>query len=292
MLDHAYVGVRDAKALLAAVQDCGVTPPQLLTDLLTGYDELNSADTGTNALDQLVKVFSTGQAMTPDQRDKVIADAWAAQGIAEFRAGLQQRVEPALLRQFGQALENGAADQVISALAQAFNENARALEKCAQLVDPNVNPEVFIAQADAESLQAWRAIDVHVAALAKISAVVGQFGPMSTTWKLVDRPANIPGAEFLDNNGVLCVAPEYDLVQACKAFRLVHGGHRNSAWFKLAPVLKLCTIAEAREKVRAWSEIGWDGLGLNQGRGRMDPEHGFIPEPISNPYSPKDAAKV
>jgi hypothetical protein len=44
-------------------------------------------------------------------------------------------------------------------------------------------------------------------------------------------------------------------------------------------VLKLISIAEAREKIRAWAQSAWDAMGINQGRGRMDPEKGFIAEP-------------
>ncbi|HEX3283627.1 MAG TPA: hypothetical protein VHT50_02940 [Mycobacterium sp.] len=117
--------------------------------------------------------------------------------------------------------------------------------------------------------------------------MVGQFGPMSTTWKLIDQPVNLPGSGFLDNNGLLCTKPEYDLEQACAAFRRVHGTHRNSPWFRLAPVLKLCSVDDAAERVRAWSEKVWESLGLNQGRGTFDESGQFVATPIKNPYASK-----
>lgn len=52
-------------------------------------------------------------------------------------------------------------------------------------------------------------------------------------------------------------------------------------------VLRLNSIAEAREKIRVWAEVACESLNVNQGRGRLDPERGFIPEPISNPYKVK-----
>jgi hypothetical protein len=50
-------------------------------------------------------------------------------------------------------------------------------------------------------------------------------------------------------------------------------------------VLRLNSIAESREKIRAWAEAVWNAMNINQGRGRLDPEHGFIAELISNPFA-------
>jgi hypothetical protein len=47
-----------------------------------------------------------------------------------------------------------------------------------------------------------------------------------------------------------------------------------------------------REKIRAWAEASWDAMGYNQGRGRMDPEKGFIAEPIRNPFAVKEGEPV
>lgn len=285
MIDYSFLGVRHAKALLAAIAECGVTPPKTLTGLVAGFDELKSVSTQTNAVDELVKKLASGKPMSTAERDKAIEAAWAAHEIGQFRFNICQRVEPALLRQFGQALEDGAADDIIASLTPQFDAAARALERCAELIDPNVAAETFIAQADEESLAAWRSIDEHITTLTNISNVVCQFGPMSTSFKMVDLPSNVLGTERLDNRALMCVSPRFGVDQACSAFLSVHGTHRHSVWFKVATALQLCTIAEAREKVRAFAESAWAALNINQGRGRMDPKKGFIAEPVPNPYA-------
>jgi hypothetical protein len=80
------------------------------------------------------------------------------------------------------------------------------------------------------------------------------------------------------------------LSRACALFNS-HGQHRNSPWFKAASVLRLNTIAGAREKIRAWAQAAWDELGINQGRGRMT-DDGFVAEPVANPYALTQEASV
>jgi hypothetical protein len=127
--------------------------------------------------------------------------------------------------------------------------------------------------------------------LTKISSAVAHFGPHSTSFPLSEVPANISsGTGFINNNGVMCVDPHFDLTRACTLF-LKHGEHRNSPWFKGASVLKLNTIGEAREKIRAWAESAWDGMNLNQGRGHFD-EHGqFVAAPIQNPFAKQETVR-
>jgi hypothetical protein len=102
---------------------------------------------------------------------------------------------------------------------------------------------------------------------------------------MIDVAANVTATGWVDNRGFMCVDPNYSVEQACQAFRSIHGTHRASPWFKLAPTLRLCTIEEAREKMRAWAEAAWETLGINQGRGVMDAERGFVATPVPNPYS-------
>ena len=84
----------------------------------------------------------------------------------------------------------------------------------------------------------------------------------------------------------MCVDPECGLERGCQLF-LQHGAHRNSPWFTGASVLKLNSIVETREKIRAWAEVAWDAMNLNQGRGRFE-DGEFIAEPVRNPYAIKE----
>ena len=162
------------------------------------------------------------------------------------------------------------------------------MAECAELVNPGADPETFLASATAEQIKAWQAIDEHIATLTKISSAVGHFGPHSTSFPLSEVPANISsGSGFINNNGVLCIDATLSLEQACSLFAS-WGTHRNSPYCRAASALRLNSIAESREKIRAWAEASWDALGINQGRGRLDPEKGFIAEPVPNPYALKE----
>jgi hypothetical protein len=288
-ISHAHVGVRHARTLLADITQCGVQPPKVLTDLVDAFDDLAKASAASDPTADLVKAVTAGQ-LRGKELDKQIALAATAIQVQEFRSGLQVRVEPAVMRQFFEALdEGGAADAVIDSLRPQFDETAAKLAQCAELVNPGADPETFLTSATSEQIQSWQAIDEHVATLTKIGSAVAQFGPHSTSFPLCEGPPVAgAGTGFMNSVGVMCVDAQWGLVRGCELF-MKHGNHRNSPWFRGASVLKLNTIAEAREKIRAWAESSWDGLNLNQGRGRMDPEHGFVAEPIRNPFKLAEA---
>ena len=288
-ISYSFVGIRHAHGLLADIAQCGVEPPQALIDLVETFDELAHAPAVSDPIGGLIKAVSAGQLRGKDL-EKQIADAATAVQLQEFRTGLQARVEPALVAEFIKTLdEGGAADAIIDSLRPAFDEAASKLAECAELVNPGVDPETFLAAATADQIKAWQAIDEHITTLTKISSAIGHFGPHSTSFPMSEIPVNIStGSAFINNLGVLCVDAQLGLERGCSLF-LSWGNHRNSPWFKGASALKLNTIAETREKIRAWAESAWDAMGINQGRGRLDPEHGFIPEPIANPFAKKDA---
>ncbi|MCV7428061.1 hypothetical protein [Mycobacterium montefiorense] len=283
-ISYSHLGVRHARTLLKDIAECGVKPPKTLTDLVDAYDDLAQASGVSDPMAALVRVVATGQ-VRGQELDEQISAAAAAVHVQEFRRGLQQRVEPAVMQQFVEALdEGGCADAVIDSLRPQFDEAAQKLTACAELVTPGADPETFLASATSEQIQSWQSIDEHVATLTKISSAVSHFGPHSTSFPLSEVPGNTGAhAGFVNNNGVMCVDPQWSLVHGCELFS-GYGSHRNSPWFKGASVLKLNSVAETREKIRAWAESAWEALNLNQGRGRLEPGTGFVAEPIRNPY--------
>lgn len=288
-ISHAHIGVRHARTLLKDVANCGVQPPKVLVDLVDAFDDLaKTAAASSDPTSDLVKAVAAGQ-LRGKELDKQIAQAAAAIQVQEFRRGLQGRVEPAVIRQFVAALDEGAADAIIDSLREPFDSAAAELAACAEVVNPSDDPETFLASATAQQIKAWQAIDEHIETLTKISSAVTHFGPHSTSFPLSEIPGNISsGTGFINNNGVMCVDPQWGLERGCQLF-LNHGTHRNSPWFKGASMIRLNSIAEAREKIRAWSEAAWDGLNINRGRGRFGPDQGFIAEPVANPYKLAEA---
>ena len=197
----------------------------------------------------LVKAIVSGQ-LRGKELDKAVDAADDTVRHREFRIGLQPRVEPAMVREFITALDDGgAADAVIDSLRPAFDEAAAKLAQCTELVNPDTDPETFLASATAKQIKAWQEIDEHIATLTRISSVVAHFGPHSTSFPLSEVPGNISsGAGFINNNGVMCVDPKLVLETACSLFHS-WGSHRNSPWFRSATALRLNTIAESREKI-------------------------------------------
>jgi hypothetical protein len=142
----------------------------------------------------------------------------------------------------------------------------------------------YLAGTDEAGRQAWQAINTLVDVLNKIVSCVIQFGAKSTSFLLIELPANLHGTAGIHDLASLCTGPQHDLAAASAVFH-PPGSHRNAPWFLAAPALRLSSIAEAREKARAWSEAAWDALELNRGRGRFEPQKGFIPMPVKNPYA-------
>lgn len=289
MIDYVHIGVRHAKALLAAVTDCGAEPPKALTDLVTAFDSLAAVQATSDPMNDLVSAVAAGNVDGP-KLDKLLAEAAMAKQILELRVSLKQRVELPLMKQFGARLNDGAADEIIASLAPQFDKAAAGLAKCAEVVPATVDAEDYLRSVDDAGRKAWQAIDGHVAVLTRIGSAVSQFGPLSTTFPLIEKPTNFP---FLaDNRALMCVSPEMDLMLSCQAFTSINGPHRHSPWFKLASVLKLNTIAEARERVRATAESAWDAVGMGQGRGILDPDKGFIPTSYANPHKLPEPAEA
>ena len=142
----------------------------------------------------------------------------------------------------------------------------------------------FLERANDTERRAWGSIAPNVTTIEKIAGVVTSFGSKSLTFPLIELPVQLGGVAWVNDSALLCVDAKYDIQQSSAAFS--RGGvGRQSPWFLAAATLKLNRLDEARESVRRWAEATWESLGLNQGRGRLDPTEGFIAEPIANPYA-------
>ena len=159
---------------------------------------------------------------------------------------------------------------------------------CAELIDPNADPEQFLAGTDEAGRQAWQAIGPNVDTLTKIGTLVASFGAKSPTFSLIELPAQLGGTGFLSDYALMCVVGQYGIEEPSAVFNQP-GLHRRSPWYQAASTLQLNTIEQAREKLRVWSEAAWNALDLNKGRGRMEGKT-FIPMPIQNPFAQKEPA--
>src|SRR5215217_4434811 len=147
-ISYSFAGARQARALMRDIAEF-VEPPDELSSLVDAFDELAQASAVTDPTTELVHAVAAGK-LRGKALDEQIAKAVSAIHIQEFRVGLKARVEPALVKQFVQALNDGAADAVITSLSPAFDTAASALQECGKLVQPGVDPETFLAAADAK----------------------------------------------------------------------------------------------------------------------------------------------
>jgi hypothetical protein len=106
----SFVGVRQCKALLAAVADCDVTAPKSLTALTDAFDALGATSAGSDPMAELVKRVAAAGGISGKELNKLIADAATERMVREFRTGLIQHVEGPIVKEFVKALEGGSAE--------------------------------------------------------------------------------------------------------------------------------------------------------------------------------------
>jgi hypothetical protein len=147
----------------------------------------------------------------------------------------------------------------------------------------NADPAQLAETGTPQELEAWRSIRPAVAQLDAIGVIARRFGPRSLDFGVLDRPPLIDCMDLTDD-ALMCSAD--DIVQAGKVFRARTADIRSAPWLRITP--KLCTIAEAKERLRAWSEQEWNLLNA----GRVVQRHNETGEledvVINNPYALKE----
>ncbi|MEU9807582.1 hypothetical protein [Mycobacterium sp. NPDC050853] len=288
-LGSPYLGMRHCRAFLDQLSSGGVAAPAALTDIAAAAGRLGAIQAGGDAIAQLVEDVAGGKLAGQELDDAITAAANARQ-VSVFKSELVVMFDRRAARLFAHALNDGAADEIIDSLRPAFNGSATALVTALALVPPGVDAESFLASATSEQLAAWKSIDEHVAKLTAIGSLVAQFGCKSTDFSLIAPPSRAGGwfCTQLSDLALLCTGPDVELTNASALFNTT-GRHRNSPWFRAAPFLSLCTIAEAREKLREAAEGEWEATSPSpNARGVITPE-GWKATPIQNPYAKSES---
>jgi hypothetical protein len=277
-------GIRHAEALAADAAHFVGKVPQRITDLLAAHAALSGGPSG-NPTDDLVREIATG-GLAGDELTAAIAAAAAADAAVRFHADLRVRAEPSIMRAIVHELENGGADEIIDSLRPAFDEAVAVLKSARKHVEPSATAEGFLGTATAEGLAAWHSITPAVEVLNGIGYVVTQFGPLGQL-EMVQAADPILGVQ-LAPEAVMFGGPNLDVVDATHAFRKP-GMHRASPWFATSYALRLNTIAEARERVRAIGEVAFDAMEHRRVAGRTEYDAGgkkaVAAQPRRNPYA-------
>ncbi|OBE98988.1 hypothetical protein [Mycobacterium sp. 852002-10029_SCH5224772] len=277
IINPLLTDVTHARRLIAAVTDCGVQPPESLTSVLEGLDALTELSAPADPTQALIRGALDGG---PAKAEKMLADYAVAKLAAEERKNLRGRLDPEFLKEFCDRLEAGGADAILDALRPQFDTAAKAIADAAAKVDVTAPAAALMDTADPDQLVAWQSVIPAIDTLDQIASVASQFGPQAQSFVLVDRPH---GIEFgwARNEAVMCSAGS--LLQDSRAFATAGTDVRKSAWLRVAP--RLNTIAEARERVREYSEQAWSSMNGQAKRGRVLENGSVVWDETRNPFA-------
>jgi hypothetical protein len=286
-LNPLTVAYADIPKLLAQIESCGVALPKQLADIPLARERLVSATTPPpDPLRGLVAAALDGKT-SPDKVDKALEAAAIGRLVQQERNGLEQRVEPALLKAFGERLEQGAADQVISVLRPQFDGAADFLSSALDTLGgfPH-DPAEFLNSASAEQLAAYQGLGNATVLLDRVGAIVSSFGPLGSFPVVADPRHTDPNlrAGWLHSTAVMCT--DNDLLRACSAFQAPHpyGDVATSPWLRCRPILH--SISSATERLRSWCEHEWAVQEAERPQGGRMIGDVIVPdEPRPNPFA-------
>ena len=154
---------------------------------------------------------------------------------------------------FHQALDDGAADEILDSLRPAFDTAGEAIAGARDLIPAEQPAEQFLHTAEPAALAAWQSLDGHLAVINAIAAIASAFGPRLGKFPLITEYAGGDGFR-LNDRAIFCCAGE--LESDSRPFGLPDRGHRTSPWFKTP--LRLHTVESARDRYRQWAASEWD----------------------------------
>lgn len=179
----------------------------------------------------------------------LIESAAHDQQIATYRAELRNNSQPMFVTAFFTALQNGAADEILSSLRDRHDVAAQEIEKARDLLPSIDTPvEVFMHSAKPGAIDAWQKLDGHIAVIASIAAIAAQFGPRLGKWPLVTEYSLGDGFR-LDDRALFCADGE--LVADSHPFIETRSGPP-----KLTVVPHRAEAAQRGQRPRSLSRLG------------------------------------
>ncbi len=275
----------DCQRLCDDVVKASGSVPAPLQRLLDAADILMTpAATGGDVLKPILDKALAGELLDAKSVDKMLATAATQQQVAEFRQGLRQAAEPAIVTRFHRELASGCADELLSSMRDAFDEAAKGLARArAAGINSESDPSFILSTGDANTVAEWKALPQHLAVVSGIGAVARLFGCRPTAQ--FSQIREYAGAENyrLEDAALMCCAGNL-VAESAMFVRPDPIGHRASPWARC--VLRLNTISEARDRYRSFAESEFDRVNDRALGGWVDQETGQVhphPRP-QNPY--------
>ncbi len=275
----ATSSLHDCEQFVKAVQDASGRVPKPLAGILAGAHLLASPSAAPAPAKAIVDAALAGD-LTERKLDALVSDAAQQQLLNTCRGELRRDSERMFVAAFFTALKNGAADELLDSLRPAWDEAAEAIAAARALINPESSADHILASAEPEVIGAWQGLNAHIAVIARIAAIVSQFGPRLGQFPLITEYALGDGST-LEDRAILC--SNGPLPVDSGTFRQPDRGHRTSPWFKLP--LKLHSIESAQARYNEWAAAEFDRIHGGRPESWID-EHGKAhekPRP-TNPF--------
>jgi hypothetical protein len=265
------------------IQQAGGVVPDVLQRLLDAADVLTAPAPAEDPLRGILDQALNRQVPDGSEIDALIAEAAVAQSVADYRAGLAPRVERVVVERWHKTLRDGAADLVLTSLRKSFDTHAKAIGVARELIPRETELTQWLATAKPEAVTAWQGLGDHITALTAIGNIAAAFGarPLAR-FSLIKE---IPGDNYATSDVALyCCCG--GLVGDSAPFLAIDRGHRASAW--MAVPLRLNSVAQAKERYRAWCEGEWSKIHATTTVQYTNPVDGSVSElELKNPYNTK-----
>lgn len=227
----------DVTTLVDQTRALGGTLDDDLTATLDAIEAVNNWRPPTPT-DIASVVYNGG--LTAANADSVLTEAMNQPTINGH--DLRVKAKAALVDQFTRQVAGPGGDHIIESIRPAFTKSCKAIAEAANHVSPTDRVDI-LADADDDTITAWRTIGEHRVTLDQVSALVRvlveQFevlgGPQP--WhghRWIDAAMYTPGVEHLTNVGRALSAPSGA------------GGPRGGRWHAISSAIRLNTVSEAR----------------------------------------------
>jgi len=266
---------------IAEVTAVGGTVPEELTNPLKLVDQVRSTPEAPNPAAELVDAAVRGEVDTPEALAKLVSDAAKAELEAGYWKRLAASIAEQAMRRFGIELRDHGADSVLSSLNPQLEKLGQQIAELREVVDPvDWSPQRIIAEGSPEQLASWQKFPFVVAQADRILGIVAAFGPNGQL-PIIEEPGVGAPLRGLRYEAMFLV--DVDPWAASDRIRARVADWRTSPALTLP--LRLGSLADARERLRVLAEADWAANNPTAGRGRLDPDVGFIQERRKNPYS-------
>jgi len=280
------ISLQAAQRLVFETRSLGGTVPDVFTNILGLIETVKTAPPVPDPAAGLIDAAANGRAGTAAELQKLVAASAKAEAEAACWRRLQADVARDAAKRFGQELRNGGADHFLDSFRPGVVDLAKQLDDAKSVVDVNLTPEQLVASATPEQLAAYRLLPELLAKVDQIARLVAGFGP-GGDFAAIDEPGSNVQLRGVRNEALFMTALDWGRASEVVIARMADW--RTSPWLRLP--LKLATVAEAKEKVRAVAEAEWEYAQGNYAAGGRLTADGFVPEVRINPFAVREASE-